>query len=387
MGKTIYILIGPQGSGKTRWAQNILMSHDQTGVVRISQDDQGKAGPRQLFHKCLDDGVSVVIDRMNFNFEQRHMYTQYANLLDYDIVFVWFNVSKDTCLRRLATRQGHPTVSPDSDHSGMLDFYFSNFEEPSSGEYDEILTTRESGLCKTLDLRNRCYRHRVIIVGDIHGCYDEFINLLDQCKYREGDIVVATGDLVDRGPEIKETLIWFRNTPGTYTVEGNHDNKVGRYWAGNPVKIANGLDRTIEQCGDLEPTRWSAWLKSLPQIIRLNDFQGKPFYVVHAGVDGMKPMYVQRMETCLYARNLGGKDFFDDKDGIPWWEILTGGYTIASGHIISDNSHPCQHAYCLDGGAFQGGQLRALILDNDSCQIKGVSGYDGWVPMVQSMDV
>lgn len=377
MVKTIYILIGPQGSGKTYWAQNVLMAHDQTGIVRISQDDQGRIGHRQFFQKCVDDGFSVVVDRMNFDFEQRDRYIQYANKLGYDVVFVWFNVRKETCLRRLAHRKGHPTIAPDSDHNGMLDFYFNSLEEPDPGEYDEILTIRESGLCTTLDLRNRCYKRRVIVVGDIHGCFDEFMTLLSECEYSPDDIVVATGDLNDRGHKIRETLMWFRNTQGAYTVEGNHENKYRRYLLGNPVKIANGLDDTLEQCGDFSPTEWSAWFGSLPQIIRISNFNGEPFYVVHAGVDGKRPMHIQRIETCLYARNLGGKDFFDEKGGVPWWKTLTGGYIVASGHIVSENTHPCDYAYCLDGGAFDGGVLRAMILDNGSFQIREVGGYSG----------
>lgn len=372
MRKTIYILIGPQGSGKTHWAKNVLLAHDRTGIVRISQDEQGKGGYRQLFNQCLDEGVSVVVDRMNFNIEQRSRFTSPAYHLGYNIVYVWFDVDKKTCLQRLATRQGHQTISPDDDHDSMLDFYFDRFEPPFYNEHDEIFTIDKRGQCRMLDLQHQCNSKRVIVVGDIHGCYDEFMELLFKCEYRVGDIVVATGDLVDRGPKIIETLLWFRNTPGAYSVEGNHDNKLRRYWYGNPVKIINGLDRTIEQCGGLNPTEWAAWLKGFPLIIRLGDVDGKPFYVVHAGVDGRRPIEEQRADTCMYARYLDGSDFFDAKNGIHWWKTLDGSYGIASGHIISKNPHPCMNAYCLDGGAYEGGKLRGLIIQNGDCYIREV---------------
>ena len=43
--------------------------------------------------------------------------------------------------------------------------------------------------------------HRTIIVGDLHGCYDEAVKLLKECDVRAEDHVIFLGDLVDRGPE------------------------------------------------------------------------------------------------------------------------------------------------------------------------------------------
>jgi predicted kinase len=378
MEKTLYILIGPQGSGKTYWATNVLLAHDQTGIIRISQDEQGKGGHHKLFKKSLEQGLSIVVDRMNFNFEQRARYTERAFRFGYNIIFVWFDVNRETCLRRLANRQNHPTVSKTSNHESMLDSYFNEFEFPHCDEYHEMLTVGNKNNCRMLDLRNKCYQNdnKIIVVGDIHGCYDEFIALLDDCKYSVGDIVVATGDLIDRGPKIRETLMWFRNAPGAYSVEGNHENKFKRYLTGNPVKITNGLNHTIEQCDDFNPTEWGAWFQYLPQMIRLPDVNNKPVYVVHAGVDGRKPINKQPAEICLYTRYLDGSDFFDEKNGVEWWTTLDNSYTILSGHIISENAHPCESAYCLDGGACEGSKLRALVIDDDTLQIHEVNCYD-----------
>ncbi len=39
---------------------------------------------------------------------------------------------------------------------------------------------------------------RLIAVGDIHGCYHEFSDLLEQLELTGGDRVVLLGDLVNR---------------------------------------------------------------------------------------------------------------------------------------------------------------------------------------------
>jgi predicted phosphodiesterase len=227
-----------------------------------------------------------------------------------------------------------------------------------------------------MDISGICKHRKVIVVGDIHGCFDEFRALLKECNYNDMDIVVATGDLVDRGPKIREVLTWFYVTSYAFSVMGNHDNKLIRYWKGNPVQINHGLDKTIEQMdgvGDHGIEALSQWITHWPHMIRLANMDGKPVYVVHAGVDGRKPIESQRIETCLYARYLDGKNFFDEQ-GIPWWETLIGDYTVISGHIRTDDVHPCEHAYCIDGGAHEGGKLRALVITNGQCNIHEVPG-------------
>jgi hypothetical protein len=38
-----------------------------------------------------------------------------------------------------------------------------------------------------------------LIVGDIHGCHREFLELLELAGLSAGDEVIAVGDVVDRG--------------------------------------------------------------------------------------------------------------------------------------------------------------------------------------------
>ena len=39
------------------------------------------------------------------------------------------------------------------------------------------------------------------IIADIHGCYNEYINLLKKIKFTDKDTLYILGDVVDRGPE------------------------------------------------------------------------------------------------------------------------------------------------------------------------------------------
>lgn len=67
---------------------------------------------------------------------------------------------------------------------------------------------------RILDLRSLCKRKRVTIIGDIHGCYDELNQLLDTINWSpNNNILILTGDLIDRGPKIRETLMFAMTIP------------------------------------------------------------------------------------------------------------------------------------------------------------------------------
>jgi hypothetical protein len=64
---------------------------------------------------------------------------------------------------------------------------------------------------------------KTIIVGDIHGCLNEFQQLLKECNYIQGyDDVVLVGDLVNKGPQSAE-VVKFARSISALCVRGNHD--------------------------------------------------------------------------------------------------------------------------------------------------------------------
>ena len=85
-----------------------------------------------------------------------------------------------------------------------------------------------------LDLRVQCKGKKVTVIGDIHGCYDELCELLDAIDWSpQSHVLILTGDLIDRGPKIKETLMFVMNTPCVYSLMSNHEKKLLRYLRGN----------------------------------------------------------------------------------------------------------------------------------------------------------
>ncbi|MBN2431220.1 MAG: metallophosphoesterase, partial [Acidobacteria bacterium] len=64
-----------------------------------------------------------------------------------------------------------------------------------------------------------------LIVGDIHGCFDELLALLDRAALAAEDEIIALGDLVDRGPASPRVVDFFQRRSNARSLMGNHEWK------------------------------------------------------------------------------------------------------------------------------------------------------------------
>ena len=80
---------------------------------------------------------------------------------------------------------------------------------------------------------------RTIVVGDIHGCYDELIALLEKAELGPDDHVVSVGDLITKGPKNKEVMELFMTDARFSAVIGNHDLALRRKWNGEDIELKN----------------------------------------------------------------------------------------------------------------------------------------------------
>ena len=54
---------------------------------------------------------------------------------------------------------------------------------------------------------------RTIVVGDIHGCYDELEDMLAEVNFGPSDRLISVGDLITKGPKSREVLDRFIAEP------------------------------------------------------------------------------------------------------------------------------------------------------------------------------
>ena len=61
------------------------------------------------------------------------------------------------------------------------------------------------------------------VMSDIHGCFDEFIQMLEYIHFCSDDELYVLGDVIDRGPEPIKCLQYCKNTSNIHLLLGNHE--------------------------------------------------------------------------------------------------------------------------------------------------------------------
>lgn len=61
------------------------------------------------------------------------------------------------------------------------------------------------------------------VVADIHGCYEEYMELMQKIKLMDEDCLYILGDAVDRGPEPTKVMLDMIKRQNITYIIGNHD--------------------------------------------------------------------------------------------------------------------------------------------------------------------
>lgn len=93
------------------------------------------------------------------------------------------------------------------------------------------------------------------IVGDIHGCYDEWIKLKNKIERQDKEAkFILIGDIVDRGPKVCKMIAWaMKNitSDGKYQmILGNHEDMKIRWWDDYKHQLNELLTEKEERYGD-----------------------------------------------------------------------------------------------------------------------------------------
>ena len=210
---------------------------------------------------------------------------------------------------------------------------------------------------------------RTIVIGDIHGCYDELLALLDKVGAGAGDRIIAVGDLIVKGERNREVLDLFMSDVRFSSVLGNHDRAILRYWRGKKKK----LSEQQEACRrELESGRegYEAYLASLPLTLDLG-----AHLVVHAGLRPGITLADQKVKDLTELRSLEGKAA--TPKGTPWYEVYDGPQIVLFGHWPAPAVRRGPRALGLDTGCVYGYELTAYIIETgEFVQVTAARPYD-----------
>lgn len=198
---------------------------------------------------------------------------------------------------------------------------------------------------------------RTIVVGDLHGCYDELMELLEKAEFSDEDRLVCVGDLIAKGPKNREVLEIFMTDRRFSTVIGNHDLALRRKWMGEEVDLKPAQKEVHKELRG-EKDAYAAYLCTLPFIIDL-----ETHLVVHAGLRPNVELHSQTTGDLTRIRTLGADRESDE--GTPWYHVYYGEKVVLFGHWPAPEPRRGKKAIGLDTGCVYGHDLTAYIIETD----------------------
>ena len=190
---------------------------------------------------------------------------------------------------------------------------------------------------------------RTVIVGDIHGCYEELVELLEVAGVRDEDLLISVGDVVDRGPRPLEVIELFRARARSLVLMGNHERKHVREVFSYAQQITRlQLGARYAEC--------VAWMRTLPYYHETPEVR-----VVHAAMVPGVPLADQD-EDVLAGTTSGEHKLAAQLGGGYWHERYHDATPIVFGHHVvgRDPLVTPNRVYGIDTGACHGGRLTAL---------------------------
>jgi diadenosine tetraphosphatase ApaH/serine/threonine PP2A family protein phosphatase len=211
---------------------------------------------------------------------------------------------------------------------------------------------------------------RTIVIGDIHGCFDELTDLLEQVELGVNDRVIAVGDLIVKGEKNREVLDLFIDDQRFSAVAGNFERVVRQYLRGEPVRLTKAHQAAVAQL-EFNRDRYSNYLRSLPYTINLGSH-----LVVHAGLRPGVPLRRQLASDLTEIRTMGANP--PNRKGLPWYDVYRGNRIVLFGHWPAKSPRVAARAIGLDTGCVYGGRLTGYIIELD--QFVSVPARRSYVP-------
>ena len=202
--------------------------------------------------------------------------------------------------------------------------------------------------------------NKIYAVGDIHGCYDKLIAMMDKIDIDfESDILVFLGDYIDRGPQSYEVVEYLANLKSKHSntvfLKGNHEEMLEKYLNGKDrvSYLVNGGQQTLESYMNRprEEDEPPIPRKHLDFYNDLKTFYETESYIfVHAGLKNKVPVEKQKTEDLLWIR----KRFIESK--YDFGKMVVFGHTPLHEPLLLPNK------IGIDTGAVYGNKLTCVRL-------------------------
>ena len=224
------------------------------------------------------------------------------------------------------------------------------------------------------------------VISDIHGCYDEYMELLKKINLKDSDELYVIGDVVDRGPEPMKVLQDMMMRVNVFPIIGNHDvvalimlkklsveiteENVESHLSDQDIEeymqwLKEGASTTVEGFRALDEDERTDIIEYLEEFSTCHELtvDGKRFILVHGGMNNFeeeKDLEDYSLYDLVFSRMDYSKRYFADENTY----IITG-HTPTP--FIREDKKPLVYEenghIAIDCGCVFGGKLAAYCLD------------------------
>ena len=224
------------------------------------------------------------------------------------------------------------------------------------------------------------------IISDIHGCYDEYIELLKKINLKDSDELYILGDVVDRGPAPIKVLQDMMMRVNVFPIIGNHDfialimlrklnvqiteDNAETHLTDEDLKdymqwLKEGGKTTVEEFLKLDEDEREDIIEYLEEFSAYHEINmnGKRYVLVHAALNNFeedKELDEYTLQDILFSRMDYSKRYFADEN-----TYIVTGHTPTT--LIREDKEFLVYEkdghIAVDCGCVFGGKLAAYCLD------------------------
>ena len=410
---TIFLTVGPSNCGKTHYCRNYLIpqltklppvaNRQNVHIAYLSSDDirreilgqdydkyhpamlaASKAAFDLLFQRLKSammfpvNTEFIIIDTKGTNDAFREKIYALAENYGYGVVPVLFNYSDYDEYGKYApmnpitmrdikkTRAAQAGIKRLPSVKGVIQLKSSDFAKAP------IVT------CPRHELLGKCFLpegQEILVISDIHGCYDEFVRLLEESKIKVADHrivenpagkhLVIAGDYIDSGSKVANMIDFCFENPEVTVIIGNHENRLYRELTEDLEHIEEPWFDSIHKLDELHKERFiSVFRRSVP--FARNDFAiithapcpakllGK---VTNPALAGQRYISHGTDNKLSLYEELAGRGVFSED---------IGGTLHIFGHILTTTpGKTIEGRMLIDGGCVLGGKLVSVSIAPD----------------------
>lgn len=434
----IVLLIGPSNSGKSTLLKSLVASQQILKSEIISSDDYrllvadsdfidfsnvAKEDEELIFEKyqrVTEEAFNALhtivnaraklnkisfIDATNLRSFDREKYFTIAKQHHVPVVAIVLNTLKEQLIARDAQRD-----NPRGEKRVLQQLKTFKYELKSLKReaFTQIYTLKEEEV-EIIRTSNPLYLNidnGFDIIGDIHGCYDEMLQLLKTLGYEQqndlyihpaGRRLISVGDIMSRGPKSIATMqFWLKQTEAnlSFMTDSNHGWKIARWLRGQQVTLNHGDElveqefiayeqsHSAEETTDLKK-RFAHMLLNAPSHYILTQNDRTKAIVTHAGI---KDHYISKQskvisDFCRYG-DIQQTDRLSKPIRGDWFINHKTSELIIWGHDVKVQPFKANRTINIDQGVVFGGELTALQFPE--LKFKSIKAFNNYVGMKEN---